>query len=233
MTNFFHLISTKIATFFAIAIVTVTSILPWHGTNTNKPTDILIATPSAVVSESATLSPSITPTVPKTKNRVETIPTTTPETSETQTQNLPQIKEVQKPKKDSSVSIELCRANATKERLRYEQIADETINKEQPGTVELANASTNEQTEQVALKYGYIKQSDIVRSADIYQKLIAEGEPSDYAKSIAESMGNSWWTYLRSLHDWAVKGVDDFKDKVKIQADNYENEVYQGCLGAL
>lgn len=117
MTNFFQLISTKIATFFAVAIVTVTSILPWHGTNINKPAGTLIATPSATVSESATSSPSITPIVPKVKNKVETTPS--PETTPTPqtTNNTSTIPNIQ-PKTYSIVPISVMNIAAMEPQLQ-------------------------------------------------------------------------------------------------------------------
>jgi len=90
MIDFFQVISAKITAFITVVIITVTSILPWSATNTNKSVDTSTATPSATVSESASPSPSITPTpVPKVKTGVENklttestlLPTLAPQTT--------------------------------------------------------------------------------------------------------------------------------------------------------
>lgn len=135
-----------------------------------------------------------------------------------------------KAKENSATRIEICKTNAEQQRANYVQAGDNLLAQERPQIAELANTSNNQETENIALKYGLIKQSDIVRAADVYQKLTNEGNPQDHAKSIAESMANTWWVYLKNLHDWAVKERDNYRASVATKADNSKNDYYTRCL---
>jgi len=180
-----------------------------------------------VMSPTTTLSPTVQEvnpvTPPSTSNSNKTV-ILTPVPSQKINVNAPNTKE------DSATRIEICKTNAEQQKANYIQAGDNLLAQERPQIVELANASNNQETEDIALKYGLIKQSDIIRAADVYQQLINEGKPQDYAKSIAESMANTWWTYLRSLHDWAVKERDNYRASVATKANNSKNEYYAKCL---
>ncbi|MBU3979263.1 hypothetical protein KJ980_08285 [Patescibacteria group bacterium] len=212
-----------------------------HSKPVVKPT--IVPTPTISISISPTLK-RISPTPDKkiinTENSyqydfVQNTPTTTP-TSEIKyvitvtPVPLSSSNTTESIKTDPSIRIELCRTNAEQQKMNYIQAGDNLLVQERPQIAALANTSNNQETEDIALKYGLIKQSDIVRAADVYQKLINEGKPQDYAQSIAESTSNTWWTYLRSLHDWAVKEKNDYKATIETKANNSKNEYYTKCL---
>ncbi|TRZ50710.1 hypothetical protein D4R99_05610 [bacterium] len=227
MTNFFQIISAKITTFITVVIVTITSILPWSGSNRIKSVDTPTASPTVVVLES-TPSASVTPTpTPKAKIRVQITLTPTPVVTEAQT------KEVQKPKVDSAVGIEQCRTSAKEKRKEEEKKVNDEYAKSEPKIVELAASQNNGQTEATALKYGLITQKDVVRSADVFLELVNQGYPQETAQSMATSMYGTYSTYLRSLHDWAVSELSKWNTVLKDKFDTYESQVYQRCLSVL
>lgn len=167
------------------------------------------------------------------KTEENLIPTQTPEVlpknTHQPTTTLPQPTQ----KVDSAVSIEICRTQAKEKRKEEERKVNEEYARSEPAIVELANTQNNGQTEAVALKYGYITEKDIVRSADVFIKLINEGYPTETARSMAESMLSSYSAYLRSLHDWAANELSKWDTLVKARFDAYENEVYKSCLTSL
>lgn len=82
MFDFFQIISAKIAAFVTVVIVTVTSILPGAGSDTNKPADTSTATPSAIISESPSPSAShviVEKQIPKKIPSSSTTPSTSPQ----------------------------------------------------------------------------------------------------------------------------------------------------------
>lgn len=143
------------------------------------------------------------------------------------------IPETQKPKGDSTVSIEICRAQSKAKRLQEEKKTNDDYIKSEMGIYELSNTQNNGQTETVALKYGYMTEENVIRSADIYQQAINEGYSSEIASGMAESMLNTYSTYLRSLHDWGKNEIDKWNTLLKTEFDSYENKVYQGCLNTI
>lgn len=131
---------------------------------------------------------------------------------------------------DSATHIALCQANAEKQKENYIDAGNKVLAEQNPGLVSLANASNNGDTQTIALQYGYIKQTDIVSGADEYQKLINEGNSIDYAKSISESMTNTWYAYLQNLHNWATKQVNDYLSTIQTNAEQSKNDYYIKCL---
>lgn len=211
-----------------IFITTIT--LPLSGLfGHSKPALKPILTPTPTISISISPTPKNSPSK-KTKESTSTFPTPTQYVITSTPIPLPSSNTTQNTKVDSSVRIELCRTNAEQQRMNYIQAGDNLLAQERPQIAELANTSNNQETENIALKYGLIKQSDIVRAADVYQKLINEGNPQDHAKSISESMANTWWAYLKNLHDWAVKERDNYRISVATKADNSKNDYYTKCL---
>jgi hypothetical protein len=203
-----------------IVVFIITTAFPISGLFIHsKSVAIPIATPMPTISATASPAPKNSP-IEKSKENINA-PTSIP---------LPSVNATQNTKSDSSMRIELCRANSEQQKMNYIQAGDNLLAQERPQIAELANTSNNQETESIALKYGLIKSSDIVRAADVYQKLINEGNSQDYAKSIADSMANTWWTYLQSLHDWAVKEKSDYKATVETKANNSKNEYYTKCL---
>jgi len=137
------------------------------------------------------------------------------------------------PNTNSTVSIEICRSQAKEQRKEEEKKVNEEYVQSEPAMFELANTQNNGQTEVVALKYSYITEQDIVRSADVFMELVNEGYPTETAQSIAESQHSAYSAYLRSLHDWAVNELNKWYSAVTSRFDTYENEVFQSCLSSL
>ena len=215
MTNFFQTISTKFSAFIAVIIISITSILPWSTSNKGGQIDTPIATPSASESPITTSSPKAQN---KAINKATTIPVVTGD---------------QRSKADSAVGIEQCKTYAKEKRKTEETKVNEEYARSEPGKVELSNTQNNGQTETVALKYGYMTEKDIVRSADVYLQFINEGYPTDTASSMAQNMLTTYSAYLRSLHDWATDEMSKWGALVKTKFDSYENEVYENCLNSI
>ncbi len=112
---------------------------------------------------------------------------------------------------------------------------NEEYARSEPKIVELANAQNNDETEAVALKYGIIKESDVQHRDKVFEKLLQEypNSPVDHLASVANSIGSSYWAYIRSLHDWAVGELSKWHSLVTSRFDTYENEVFQSCLSSL
>jgi len=140
---------------------------------------------------------------------------------------------VDQPRIDSAVGIEICRSQAKEQRKEEERKVNEEYAQSEPAIVELANTQNNGQTEAVALKYDYMTEEDIVRSADEYLKFINEGYPDEVAQSMAQSALDSYSAYLRAQHDWAVNELNKWNSVVTSSFDTYENEVFQRCLSTL
>lgn len=168
------------------------------------------------------------------KTEENLIPTQTPEvlpknTHQPTTTTMPQPTQ----KVDSAVNIEICRTQAKEKRKEEERKVNEEYARSEPAIVELAAAQNNSQTEAAALKYGIITQSQVVRRTEVFERLLSQGYSVEEAGKIATTEGDSYSTYLRSLHDWAVNELNKWNSLVKTRFDTYENEVYQSCLRSL
>ncbi len=233
MFDFFQIITQKVAIVITAVIITVTGVFqPTAHTLYNAP--VTVATDSAVISESPSPSFTIVPTItPKPKVKAENTPTPIPAIPETQSNELPQIKGIQKPKVDSAVGIEQCRTYAKEKRKEEERKVNEQYAQSEPAIVELAAAQTNSETETAALKYGKITQSQVVRRTEVFEKLLSQGVPTDQAGIQADAAGSAYSTYLRALHDWAVGELNKWNTALKDKFDTYESQVYQACLSTL
>jgi len=236
MTNLLHIISSKIMIVFTTVMVSITSILPWSGPKTIKLVDTPTSQPTEIIVEVSTPSATMTPKVtPRIENRVQITSgvTPTPTINEIKASGHSQITEVQKQRVDPSVGIEQCKVTSKEKRKEEEKKVYDDYNASEPKISQLATTQNNGETEAVALKYGLITEKDVVRSADVFMELVNQGYPQETAQSMATSMHNSYSTYLRSLHDWAVNELNKWKSVLKDKFDTYESQVYQRCLSTL
>jgi len=181
-------------------------------------------TPSPIVEKiEVTPNPSITPTV-TIKPQAVSVPTTAPASTSIPT---PTPVFIKAPTQDSSMRIEICHAEARNEKTKY--IAAEN-SKLDLKVAELANTRNNAETQQIALKYGDIKESDIVNGVAFYNKFRNDGFSISQAESMSMNAVNVWETYLRNLHDWALKQVNDYESRIENSATTYENNYYLKCL---
>ena len=133
---------------------------------------------------------------------------------------------------DSSLKIERCKSQAKSKRIESEEKLNREYAQSEPGIVELASTQSNGETEAVALKYGYMTQSQVVRRTEVFEKLLNEGVPYEQAAQVAQAEGDSYSTYLRSLHDWGLNEFNKWKSVLKSEMDKYENDVYNSCLNS-
>jgi len=159
---------------------------------------------------------------PKSQNKVENKPTT-----------VPVINETQQTKVDAGVGIEQCRTYAKEKRKEEERKVNEEYAGSEPAMAELAAAQTNGETEAVALKYGIITQSQVVRRTEVFERLLSEGYPVGEAEKGATIAGDDYSNYLYSLHNWAVNELNKWNAVVVTRFDTYESQLYQNCLSSL
>jgi len=195
-------------------------LLPFSGVSTQSKSDVI----PTVIQAKETTTPTTTPTpTPTPTVEIQNMITTTPIP-------LPSTSAIQNTKTDTSLRIEQCRANAEQQKMNYIQAGDNLLAQERPEIVELVSTSNTQQTEDIALKYGTIQQSQVVHVADVYQKLVNEGMSQSNATDMASFLTKKWWEYLQSLHNWAVKEKNDYEATIETKANNSKNEYYIKCL---
>lgn len=172
-----------------------------------------------------TPSPTPTPTPTKTSSTLGVSKAAAPTSTPTQASQ-----PVVDTKIDSATQIELCKTKAEthKTQTMTALIADYT-EKNFP-IVELADARTIGEIQQVALKNGYIKESDIVDAVAFYNKLRNDGFTVAQAEGMAQNAMNTWANYLRSLQGWAIKEVADYNAIVNGKGNLAYNDYYAKCL---